>query len=115
MPSAAELLPEGIGWSPISLRRAISSSWSSEVEKKPPRSGSPKRSIVVSASARASLEPALLEGRLVEGQQRLEQEGVVLEVAVEVGPAVLVGAQQAPSSSRIAPSTNPAHSRAASR
>ena len=52
-PSAAALLPDGIGWSPISLRRAISSSWSLEVEKKPPRSGSPKRSIIVSASSRA--------------------------------------------------------------
>ena len=40
------------------------------------------------------LEPALLEGRFVEGEQRLEQEGVVLEVGVEVGAAVLVGAQQ---------------------
>ena len=48
-----------------------------------------------SASARASLEPARLEGRFVERQQRLEQEGVVLEVGVEVGAAVLVGAQQA--------------------
>ena len=48
-----------------------------------------------SARARASLEPARLEGRFVEGEQRLEQEGVVLEVGVEAGAAVLVGAQQA--------------------
>ena len=42
------------------------------------------------------VEPALLEGRLIQGEQRFEQEGVVLEVGVEVGPAVLVGAQQPP-------------------
>ena len=94
-PSAAALLPEGIGWSPISLRRAISSSWSAEVEKKPPRSGSPKRAIVVVGQRAGALEPARLEGRFVEGQQRFEQEGVVLEVGVEAGVAVLVGAQQA--------------------
>ena len=94
-PRAAALLPEGIGWSPTSLRRAISSSWSAEVEKKPPRSGSPKRSIIVSASSRAASNQRALEARLVEGEQRLEQEGVVLEVGVEAGVAVLVGAQQA--------------------
>ena len=88
-------MPEGIGWSPISLRRAISSSWSSEVEKKPPRSGSPKRAIVVSASASRLLEPALLERRFVQRQQRFQQEGMVLEVGVEPALAVLVGAQQA--------------------
>ena len=42
------------------------------------------------------LEPALLEARFVERQQRLQQEGVVLEVGVEAGVAVLVGAQQVP-------------------
>src|SRR5215212_8635923 len=39
--------------------------------------------------------PAGLESRLVERQQRLEQEGVVLQVGAEVGASVLVGAQQA--------------------
>ncbi len=32
------------------------------------------------------LEPALLEGRFVEGEQGLEQEGVVLQVGVEAAP-----------------------------
>ena len=41
------------------------------------------------------LEPAPLEGRLVQRQQRLEQEGVVLQVCVELRLAVLVGAQEA--------------------
>ena len=41
------------------------------------------------------LVPALLEARFVERQQRLEQEGVVLEVGVEPRLAVLEGAQQA--------------------
>ena len=53
-PSAAEELPEGIGWSPRSLRRAISCSWSCEVVKKPPRSASAKRSIIASAVSRAA-------------------------------------------------------------
>ena len=43
-------LPDGIGWSSRSLRRATSCSWSVEVSKKPPRSSSAKRSIIVSAS-----------------------------------------------------------------
>ena len=41
-----------------SLRRAISCSWSAAVEKKPPRSGSAKRSSIVSASAARLDEPA---------------------------------------------------------
>ena len=41
------------------------------------------------------VEPAHLEGRLVEAQQRLDQEGVVLEVGVEPALAVLPGAEQA--------------------
>ena len=49
-----------------SLRRAMSASWSSGVEKKPPRSGSAKR-VDDRVGQRARLgEPALLEGRLVE-------------------------------------------------
>ncbi len=39
-------------------------------------------------------EPARLEARFVEDEERFEQEGVVLEVGVQVGAAVLVGAQQ---------------------
>ena len=49
-PSAALEAPEGIGESSRSLRRAISASWSTAVEKKPPRSGSAKRAIISSAS-----------------------------------------------------------------
>ena len=41
------------------------------------------------------VEPALVEGRLVERQQRLDQVGVVLEVGVELRLAVLVAAKQA--------------------
>ena len=40
------------------------------------------------------VEPAHLEGRLVERQQRLEQVGVVLEVGVQLRLAVLPAAQQ---------------------
>ena len=78
------------------MRRAISASPSEAVEKKPPRSGSAKRAIISSASAMASLEPALLAGRFEQRDQRLEQEGVVLEVGVDLGLPVVVGAQQAP-------------------
>ena len=100
--------------SPCGGRSAAS--WSSEVEKKPPRSGSPKRAIIVSASPLATLEPAHLEGRLVEGEQRLQQEGVVLEVGVELRLAVVVGAQQAAVRRRaVSVSTKSAQSRAASR
>ena len=41
-------------------------------------------------------EPAGLERGLVERQQRFEQERVVLQVGVQLGLSVLVGAQQAP-------------------
>ena len=41
------------------------------------------------------LEPAPVKGRLVEGDQAVDQEGVVFEVGAELGPAVLVGAEQA--------------------
>ena len=41
-------------------------------------------------------EPARVEGRLVEREQRLEQERVVLEVGVEVGAALVVRAQEPP-------------------
>ncbi len=41
------------------------------------------------------VEPAHLEGRLVQPQHRLDQEGVVLEVGVEPAFAVLPGAEQA--------------------
>ena len=41
-------------------------------------------------------EAARVERRLVEAQQRLDQEGVVLEVAVELCGAVLEAPQQAP-------------------
>ena len=53
-PNAAAELPDGIGESSRSLRRAASCSWSEAVVKKPPRSGSSKRSIITSASAVAS-------------------------------------------------------------
>ena len=46
------------------------------------------------------VEPANLEGRLVEAQERLDQEGVVLEVGVEPGLALLPGPQQLSRSSR---------------
>ena len=65
-----------------------------EVSKKPPCS------VVAEAldhrvGQRARLaEPARVEARLVEGQQRLEQVGVILEVGVEAPAAVLPGAQQ---------------------
>jgi hypothetical protein len=45
--------PDGMGESSRSLRLAISASPSAAVEKKPPCSGSEKRSIVSSASASA--------------------------------------------------------------
>src|SRR5829696_3491753 len=41
-------------------------------------------------------EPAWLEARLVQGEERLDQVGVVLEVGVEARLAVLGGAQEAP-------------------
>ena len=41
-------------------------------------------------------EPARIEAGLVQGEQRLEQERVVLQVGVELGLAVLPGAQQPP-------------------
>ena len=47
-------LPDGIGLSSRSLRRATSCSWSDEVSKKPPCSSSAKRAIIVSASSRAA-------------------------------------------------------------
>jgi hypothetical protein len=37
------------------MTRATSCSWSDDVSKKPPRSSSPKRSIIVSASSRAAV------------------------------------------------------------
>ena len=51
---AADEGPLGSGASSRSLRRATSSSWSDDVEKKPPCSGSAKRSTIASPSARAS-------------------------------------------------------------
>src|SRR5215203_2380542 len=41
------------------------------------------------------LEPASVKGRLVEGDQAVDEEGVVFEVSAELCPAVLVGAQEA--------------------
>ncbi len=40
------------------------------------------------------LEPALLAARFKQRQQRLQQEGVVLQVGADLGLAVVVGAQQ---------------------
>ena len=94
-PNAAAETPDGIGASSSSLRRAISRSWSAAVAKKPPCSGSAKRSRIWSASARAATNQRGVERRLVERQQRLEQERVVLEVGGELGPPAVVGAQQA--------------------
>ena len=83
-----------MGWSSRSLRRATSCSWSSEVSKKPPFSlvGEAGDHRVGQLPGRG--EPARLERRLVEGEQRLEQEGVVLEVGVQCARAVLARAQQ---------------------
>ncbi len=55
--------PRGSGVSSRSLRRAISASPSEAVEKKPPRSGSAKRSISRVGERDRLLEPALLAGR----------------------------------------------------
>ena len=101
-PKAAAEPPEGIGASSRSLRRAIRPVWSSAVEKKPPRSGSWKRSRIVSASSRARGEPALVEGRLVQRQVGLEQVGVVLEEGRELGAAAVERPQQAARRNRAA-------------
>ena len=89
-------MPEGIGWSPISLRRAIRASWSIGGGEEAAALGVAEAGDHGLGEGLGLLEPALLEGRFVKRQQRLEQEGVVLQVGVEMGPAVLVGAQQAP-------------------
>ena len=63
-----------------------------------------------------ALEPDGLEARFVEGEQGLEQEGVVLQVSLEVGATVLVGAQQvALVVAHLAPRRSSAQARAASR
>ena len=93
----------------------ISASSSAAVEKKPPRSGSAKRAIMVSASAVACANQRSSKVASIERQQRLEQEGVVLEVGVELRPAVAVGAKQPAIRVAQARSTNSAQARAASR
>ena len=60
--------PDGVALSWRSFGRATSASWSSAVSKKPP-AGSAKCSRIASASPRARHEPALVEGRLVQGEQ----------------------------------------------
>ena len=76
--------PTGIGVSSRSLRRATAARGRRTVEKNPPFSSSAKRaSDRVGERARRD-EPARLERRLVEREQRLEQERVVLEVRVQL-------------------------------
>ena len=58
---------------------------------------------------------ALLEARLIERQQRLEQERVVLQVGRQARRAVVVGPQQTAVASRICSQTNSAAPIAASR
>ena len=61
------------------LGRTMSASASAPVVKKPPRSSSAKSATRSSATARASVEPRDVVD-LGEGEQRLEQRGVVLRV-----------------------------------
>ena len=79
----------------MSLRRAISASGRRRSRRS--RRARGRRSARSLVGERPRLrEPALLAGRFEELEQRLQQEGVVLQEAVELRAAVVVGAQQAP-------------------
>src|SRR5258705_331476 len=72
-----------MGWSPTSFLRTISSSWSLEVVKKPPRSSAEKRSIIDSPVApRVEGGPGLAQlGRLLgAGAERDMEDVPALEV-----------------------------------
>ena len=82
-------LPDGVAWSWPGLRRRISASWSWLVKKKPRPRG------LRSAPARhrrwhGEVQILAAPLRLQQIQQRREQEGVVVEVGVQVRLAVLV-------------------------
>ena len=83
--------------------------------KKPPAWGSPKRSIRASAAAHRLAVPARIERRLVQREERVEQEGLILEVAVEVTAPVLPRPQQPAIGVAQLVSTKDAQSTAASR
>ena len=94
-PSAAEELPDGIGWS----REVLAAGDQLLVVV---RGGEEAAALLVSEALdhrlgglAGGVEPAHLQGRLVQPQHRLDQEGVVLEVGVEPAFAVLPGAEQA--------------------
>ena len=85
-PSAALEAPAGIGVSSRSLRRAISASPSAAVEKKPPSLGVGEAGDHLVGERRGLVEPALLAGGFEQHDQRLQQEGVVLEVGADLAP-----------------------------
>ena len=93
-PSAALEPPEGIGVSSSSLRRAISCSLSDGGREEAAVLGVREAGDHLVGQRDRLLEPALLAGRFEQRDQRLEQEGVVLQVRVDLGAAVVVGAQQ---------------------
>ena len=83
---AADELPDGIGWSSKLRGRTTSDSWSEAVSKNPPPLGVAERSTIIVGERARLHEPARLEGRLVQHQQRLGQERVVLEVGIRATP-----------------------------
>ena len=89
-------LPDGIEPSNAGLLRTISASWSSLVKKKPADVGVPEvGEHRVGQARRRARDSARSCVSLEDVEQRGDEERVVVEVAVELGDAVLAGAEQA--------------------
>ena len=90
---AATELPDGTEPSNAGLVRTISRSWSSLVKKKPPSASSQKDSSIRSVSR--SAHSRCSRGRRFEDiEERDTEHGVVVEIAVQLGDAVLPGVEQ---------------------
>ena len=88
-------LPDGVALSCKSFCRAINASWRLPVKKNPPCSASANSSIMIWASPRAD---SIQRGSPVASYNRVSPSikiGIVVEIGVELGLAVLVSVEQA--------------------